>query len=73
MRAKLEYNLPEEQEDFRRAVDGHKAFIVISDLDNWLRDKVKYSESTTEVEKIVFDMVRSELNDLMQGEHLPYE
>lgn len=71
MKVVLEYDLPMEQEDFRRAIDGHKAFIVLSDLDNWLRSHVKYSDTTTEAEKVVFDKVRTELHSLLQGENLP--
>jgi len=71
MKAILEFNLPDDEEDYRRARDGAKAFIVLSDLDNWLRDKIKYSNTTTEDEKIVFGLCRDELQNLMMDENIP--
>lgn len=41
----LEFNLPEEEQQFRAAVDGGKWQVVVTDMDEWLRQKCKYAES----------------------------
>lgn len=43
--ATLRFNLPEEEGDFRSAVDGAKWYGVVMDMDEWLRQKCKYAES----------------------------
>ena len=54
MRAVLEFQLPEEREDFEIATDGWRYRGVISDVLNQLRSKIKYTEETT----IALDAVR---------------
>ena len=43
MKAKLEFNLPEEQIEFQDAVDGSKFKYVVWKLDQHCRAKVKYA------------------------------
>ena len=43
MKAILEFNLPEDQDDFDCAKNGSKWRAVASDLDEALRSKFKYS------------------------------
>jgi hypothetical protein len=42
MKAILEFNLPEEQDDHKYALSGIDALIVISDLENEIRSKLRY-------------------------------
>jgi hypothetical protein len=42
MKAILEFNLPEEQDDHKYALSGVDALIVISDLENEIRSKLRY-------------------------------
>jgi hypothetical protein len=42
MKAILEFNLPEEQDDHKYALSGLDALIVISDLENEIRSKLRY-------------------------------
>jgi hypothetical protein len=44
MKATLEFNLPEEDDEFRTAVDGHRWRLVVTDLDEALRTSLKYNE-----------------------------
>lgn len=48
MTATLQFNLPEEQEEFDHAVKGTQWRIVVEDMSNWLRAKLKYEELTPE-------------------------
>ena len=42
MKAILEFNLPEEQDDHKYALSGVDALLVIDDLENEIRSKLKY-------------------------------
>jgi hypothetical protein len=42
MRAILEFSLPEEQDDHAYALSGLDALLVISDLENEIRSKLRY-------------------------------
>lgn len=42
MKAKLEFNLPEDQQDFDFATQGSKWWNVCWDMDQWLRAQYKY-------------------------------
>lgn len=44
MKAVLEFNLPEDQDDFDTATNGWKYRSVLCDIDNFLRSKLKYEE-----------------------------
>lgn len=38
----LQFDLPDEREDFELAVNGSKLQAILSEFDNWLRGKIKY-------------------------------
>jgi hypothetical protein len=44
MKATLKFSLPEEAEEHRLALDGHKWQAVVSELDSKLRNAAKYQE-----------------------------
>lgn len=67
MKAVLEFNLPEEQDDFDTASNGWKYRSIIHDIDNFLRNKMKYEELPEE-QYTAYDKVRSELWNLI-NEH----
>ncbi|NDD53354.1 hypothetical protein EBZ39_05690 [bacterium] len=63
MKVTLEFNLPEDQEEFdihRQAMDF---YVVLSDLDRELRAKLKY-QNLTKAETKVFQEVRDRLTEL---------
>ncbi len=47
MKAILEFNLPEEQEEFDNANRGGEYRAVLMDLDAWLRRKIKNGDTCT--------------------------
>lgn len=62
----LEFNLPEEQTEFDDARKGTRTSIILFDMDNYLRSKLKYSELTEEQAEIyqeVRDMLTSLINE----------
>jgi hypothetical protein len=48
----LEFNLPEESEEFDHAHKGSMYLLALEDIQNFLRSKLKYAELTDEQVKI---------------------
>ena len=69
MKAILEFNLPEESEEFELARNGAKLSCAISDFQNWLRNQIKHGYYAEE-QMAVFERVREKFFDAMNGEHL---
>ena len=44
MKAKLIFNLPEEQEDFNHANNGFNYYMALVEMDQWLRTEYKYND-----------------------------
>ena len=44
MKAKLIFNLPEEQEDFNHANNGFNYYMALVEMDQWLRAEYKYND-----------------------------
>ena len=73
-KAILEFNLPEEQEDFELAFNGHKWQNVCWRLDQWLRGNIKHApDSISEDEYQVYEQCREELRNLVSERGLSYE
>ena len=63
MKAILEFNLPEEQQDFELAANGYKWQLVVSNLDNWMRNEMKYhSDEMSRDTYNAFYQIREELH-----------
>ena len=63
--ATITYNLPEEQEDFNNAVHASDYKMVLWDLDQKLRAKVKYDDSLDEKSANAYQDARDMLRELM--------
>ena len=56
----IEFNLPEEEEDLRIALQGRDIRLAISDFLNvYLRNKIKYEEITEE-ERAIYSSIRDQ-------------
>lgn len=44
MKATLEFNLPEDQDDFNYANNGFKYYLSLVEMDEWLRAEYKYND-----------------------------
>ena len=71
MKAILEFNLPEEQEQFEDASNGWKWSHAMWTLDQFLRAKVKYASDDAHEESIkAFEEAREELHRILNEENL---
>uniref|UniRef100_A0A6M3LJX5 Uncharacterized protein n=1 Tax=viral metagenome TaxID=1070528 RepID=A0A6M3LJX5_9ZZZZ len=66
MKAILEYNLPEDDDAFKAAVDGMKWALLVWDVDVEIRRVVKYSEGLPDGLADKLDGIRTLINDEMQ-------
>ena len=69
MKAILEFDLPDDKYDFRCANEGATLRGVLRDLDNWLREKLKYGHAFKSADAAL-EAARDELHGLLQGENL---
>ena len=57
-KGKLIFDLPEEQDEFEQAYNGPKWRSMVQQLDNRLRDELKYNESLTIDRREAYEHVR---------------
>ena len=75
MKARLEFNLPEDQEEFRLANEGQTWANLVFDLDGLLRDSIKYDTEFKGSNKVDYDtlqIVRDEIRTLMDESSLNF-
>jgi hypothetical protein len=71
MEAILKFNLPEEQDDFELAANAGKYYSILWDLDQYLRNFVKYpSDREDPIMTDTMAKVRDELWKLMNEHNL---
>jgi hypothetical protein len=73
MEAILKFNLPDDQEDFRFAVEGTKWFLVVHTFDQYLRSQIKYNDNLSDKEYELLEKVREELHSTINGNQLSFE
>jgi|LauGreDrversion4_2_1035121.scaffolds.fasta_scaffold00011_103 hypothetical protein len=61
MKAILEFNLPEDELDLSNAINGNKFKLILWDMDQHLRNIVKYGENEEAVE--VAEELRNKLRE----------
>jgi hypothetical protein len=69
MKANLIFDLPKDQYDYYRAINGGAALGIIHDFDQWLRSEIKYGEHDEEKHKAL-ELCRKELHNLIQAENI---
>jgi len=69
MKAILEFNLPEETDEHKLALDGAKWMSVCHELDQWLRSIQKHSD----VKTLKVDEVRERLHEEMDSVGLSFD
>ena len=72
MKANLIFDLPKDQYDYYRAVNGGAALGIIHDFDQWLRSEIKYGDHSEEKHKAL-ELCRKELHKLIQAENIDLE
>jgi hypothetical protein len=69
MNASLEYNLPQEEKDFRAAINGSKYQSAIWDFDQLLRSEMKYKDLSEDTYN-AFKFCREELRKILAEDNL---
>ena len=71
MKAILEFNLPDDQQDFELASNAMKFWSVLYDLDQDLRSKTKYASDNLPQDKYdAYQEVRDILHELMSNNNI---
>ena len=70
MKAILEFNLPEEEEQFNVASKGMDWALIVWNIDQLLRNKLKYGAPTHHVH--LLEELRDTLNNLVEDKGLQY-
>lgn len=65
MKARLTFTLPEEESEFRLALDGGRYKRVVQELDEFLRVQLKYSDMP-ECEREAHEKLRNKLYKLLE-------
>ena len=73
MKATLEFNLPEETEEFNSAVNGHKWKSVVWYIDENIRQTLKYNETLTEKEYELVESIRDNIYSFILEQSLELE
>jgi hypothetical protein len=75
MKAILEFNLPEDQQDLDLAVNGAKAQSALWEMDQWLRSQYKYmsDEEYSKDKYETFEKCRDQLGDIMFENGLKFD
>jgi hypothetical protein len=73
MKAILEFNLPDDQDEFDFATRGSKYYIILWELDQWLRSKMKYDDTLTDGQYEAYEKTREELRDMMTSRGITFD
>jgi hypothetical protein len=72
MKAKLTFDLPEEQEEFNDAINGSAFKSVVWELDQYMRSELKHGELTGDVHEKVQE-IRDQLHSILNDNNVMYE
>ncbi len=74
MKATLEFNLPDDQDEFVLATSGLKFWSVLWELDQSLRSKTKYAPDNLPQDKYdAYQEIRDELRELMMENNVSFD
>ena len=74
MKATLEFNLPDDQDEFVLATNGLKFWSVLWELDQSLRSKTKYAPDSLPQDKYdAYQEIREELRELMSNNNISFD
>lgn len=68
VRVTLTFYRPEHEYELREALNAGRYKSVLNEMDNWLRNEVKYGEDGTRTE--ILDQARSRLHEFLENENV---
>jgi hypothetical protein len=66
MKAKLTFNLPDDQHDWDNAVNANAMYLSLWDLSQELRSMWKYQQYKTEEEYAIVETIRDKFYEILQ-------
>lgn len=70
MKARLTFNLPDDQHEFDLAVQGSNMYSALWDISQELRTMWKYREYETEKEYALIDSIREKFYDILNSHNI---
>ena len=64
-RVTISFDLPEEESEFRAAIDGGDYLVRLQDIDREIRDKLKYEDPGDEA-KAILEHIRTMVGEVHQ-------
>lgn len=61
----LKFNLPEEESEFRMAVNAGNYYSSLWEMDQWLRSQIKHNDNLSEDEYRAYETARTKLRECM--------
>lgn len=65
MKAIIEYNLPDEESEYRTAMNGQRYQTSLWEIDQFLRSKIKYDDNLTQDQHDTYQLVREKVREIM--------
>jgi hypothetical protein len=65
MKATLTFNLPEDNEEFNRAVKSADYYVCLFDFNQFIRRELKYNEQLSDIERSIFETIKEEFNGIL--------
>ena len=74
MKATLEFSLPNDKWDFKRANESAGMYFVIEEMDQWLRKMIKYApDDMSEDRYKTFELCRDQLHEFINENNINLE
>ncbi len=70
MKAKLTFNLPDDQHDWDNAVNANAMYLSLWDLSQELRSMWKYQQYKTEEEYAIVETIRDKFYEILQEHNI---
>lgn len=73
MKATLTFNLPDESQEFRTAIDGWKWKSALNELSEELRSKAKWDNNMSEEQREAYQQVREKIVAILNENNLRFD
>ncbi len=65
MKATLTFNLPEDNEEFNRAIKSVDYYVCLFEIYQYLKREIKYDEQLSDIERDTFERILKEFNGIL--------